>query len=102
MMYPYLFIRIKLISKNYVLKSFHWNSLFSLIIHGDESMGRCKMSMRMWFIRLWMDFLGFPDILGVVGIKIPKFGPHRTEFGRAFINQTQNLEEKYIIHLSHE
>ena len=61
--------------------------------HGYESMGRCKMRLRKWFLIFWIIFLGFPDILGGVRNKIPEFGSHLTQLGRACVDQTQNLRK---------
>ena len=61
--------------------------------HGDESMGRWKMRLRKSFHRFWSIFLGFPYILGGVGNKIPGLGSHQTEFGRAYIDRTQDLRK---------
>ena len=67
--------------------------MFFIENHGDDSMGRCKMRLIMWFISFWILFLGFPYILGGIGNKISKFGSHVTEFGRACIDRTQNLRK---------
>ena len=45
------------------------------------------------FLEFWMHFIGFPNILGDVGNKIPQLGSHRTEFGRACICSAQNLRK---------
>ena len=67
--------------------------MFFIENHGDESMGRCKMRLRILFLVLWMLFLAFPHTLGGVRNKILEFGSQWTKFGRACIDQTQNLRK---------
>ena len=56
-------------------------------------MRRCKMRLKKWFLDWWKHFLGFPDIVGEIRIKLPKFGDHRTEFGGACMFRTQDLRK---------
>ena len=72
---------------------FLWNSLFFLENHGDESMGRFKMKLKKWFLKLQILCLSFLYILGDIRNKIPEFGKHLTGLGRACINQTHNLRK---------
>ena len=56
----------------------------------DDSIRGCKMRL-MWLFLDWLKyFLGFPVILEETRIKIPEFGDHLTEFGRAWKARTQD------------
>ena len=57
---------------------------------GDDLTVRCKMRLRWLCLDWWKYFLCFPVILGYIRIRIPEFGVHLTEFGRAWKARTQN------------
>ena len=51
------------------------------------------MRLKKWLLDWWKNFLGFPVILEETRIKIPEFGDHLTEFGRAWKAQTQDCRK---------
>ena len=48
------------------------------------------MRLIQWFIDCSKNFLGLPNILGDIRVKLPEFGDHQTEFGGACIVRIQD------------
>ena len=67
--------------------------MFFLENHGDESMRRFKMIMKMWFLGFKIILLSFLYISGEFGNKILGLGKHLIGFGRPWIDHNHSLRK---------
>lgn len=72
-----------------------WNSLISVLKHGDESNGRFKMRLIKRFLGLKLSWIYFLYKLGEFGDKTQQLVKDLTEFGEAWIDQTQTLRKAW-------